>query len=489
MHISYVTDFDKRNKADALVIPFWETEKKAKIALSLHISPEVERALSSGDFLGKNGETAIVYLDNQPEKRVVLLGLGKEDLITEELLRIAYSKSVELCNKKKVLQLNLLVPNDLPLDENRSLRAIAEGVLLANYAFTKFKSDLKDLSLIEHLCVVGIEKKQSAIFEKAQAISTGIHMVRDLVNNNACEETPERLASVAMELEKLSPDFSVTVFDRKRAELENLNLFLAVAKGAAVEPRFIIVEYKGNPSSKEKTALVGKGITYDTGGLSLKPADSMLEMKSDMCGLATVLGILHVVASLKMKINIVAIMPATENAIGSHSYKPGDVYVGYNGTSVEVVNTDAEGRLILGDALAYVVDKFAPDRIIDFASLTGAIEIALGEEIAGLFCNDVKLATQLKASSTRTDELIWELPLPERYYDLFKSEIADMKNCGNRTAGSITAALFLKKFVDNVPWAHFDIAGTGYIHKGKEYNPTQATGFGVRMMIDFLESL
>lgn len=266
-----------------------------------------------------------------------------------------------------------------------------------------------------------------------------------------------------------------------------MGLLLAVNRGSDSDPAFIIIEYKGNPKSKEKTVLVGKGITYDTGGLNIK-VSNMETMKGDMGGAAAVMGTIVAAASLDLKVNVTAVIPTTENSISSRSYKPGDIYKSYSGKTVEIGNTDAEGRLILADALAYAVDHLKPTRLIDLATLTGAMIIALGTETIGLFSNNDALADGLIRSGSDTYERVWRLPLHEEYRDQLKSDFADIRNIGGRAAGSITAAIFLQEFVGKTPWAHLDIAGTAYLEDGaKRYHPKYGTGSGVRLLIDFLE--
>ncbi len=268
-----------------------------------------------------------------------------------------------------------------------------------------------------------------------------------------------------------------------------MGLLAAVSRGSAVEPAFIILSYKGFARSKDHTVLVGKGITYDTGGLNLKPTGSMETMRDDMSGGATALAAIGVAASLNLKVNVTAVVPSTENAIDSKSFKPGDVYKAHSGMSVEIGNTDAEGRLALADALSYSVQNLKPTRIIDFATLTGSMVIALGEGMSGLYCNDDKLCSALLHASDRTAEILWSMPLYDPYKEQLKSDIADIKNIGGRAAGSVTAALFLREFVDTAPWAHIDIAGTAFASKERGYWPKNGVGFGVRLMIDFLNTL
>lgn len=267
-----------------------------------------------------------------------------------------------------------------------------------------------------------------------------------------------------------------------------MGLLLAVGRGSDKEPLLTMLTYTGNPKSREHTILIGKGVTYDTGGLNVKPTGSMESMKCDMAGAATVLGVLATVAALGLKLNVTALVPATENAIGSKSFKPGDVYVSHNGKSIEIGNTDAEGRLILADALSYAVKHLKPTRMIDLATLTGAMDVALGSEATGLFSNDDKLAEQLHKAGESTFERVWRMPLFPEYRDQLRSDIADLKNIGTRSGGSITAAYFLKEFVDDIPWAHLDIASTAYLNESKRYHPKFGTGIGVRLITELLES-
>jgi leucyl aminopeptidase len=491
MKIVLTKDFAKRAKADSLVIPVWESNKKVKLACSYSkLSSLISSPIELGDFKGKEGETLLLYLGKHQEKRCLIIGLGQEKNVTQEILRTCYGKAIKACMSRKLKKVNVIFPVTKSIEEEVMVLGSAEGVLLANYAYNRMKSDKKiTTSVIEQVNIIGIASKHKSMIDRAKIIASGVHLVRDLVNNNADDETATHLASVAKSFSDLSPNMKVTIFDKKKIEKEKMDLLLAVNRGSEKPPSFIVLDYKGDSNSKDKTILVGKGVTYDTGGLSLKPTASMEDMKSDMSGGAAVLGALYVAALLDLKVNVMGIVPAVENAIGPDSYKPGDIYRSYSGKTVEVVNTDAEGRLILADALAYAVKNYNPTRIINIASLTGSIVVALGEEIAGLFCGDQKLASQLKEASKVTGEQIWQMPLYKDYLSLLKSKFADIKNCGSRYAGSITAALFLGEFIKDVPWAHLDVAGTNYLSEGKRYHPVNGTGFGVRLVIEFLESI
>lgn len=488
-----IANFDSRKEAGALIIPFWKGKKHAEPASDIKkISKACAAPIEAGDFTGKEGEVLFIYAEGTYEKRIALLGLGEQDKISVERLRRAYASLVKACRIKKLKEINVLIPSIPAFTEDSLARGICEGLLLANYSFDKLKHDvLKDAPtiLLRKVGLIGIGKAGLVMAQKSAIIAEGVYLARDLVNENAEDITPKFLASVAVKLAKELPHVKTTVFDKQRIIKEKMGLLLAVSRGAAHDPAFIIMEYTGNPKSKEKTVIVGKGVTYDTGGLNLKPTGSIETMKCDMGGAATVFGTLLAVAKSKMKVNLTAVVPATENAISATSYKPGDVFKGYTGKTVEIGNTDAEGRLILADALAYTVDKLKPTRIIDFATLTGGIVIALGQETTGLLSNQDALADALIRAGYETFERLCRLPLYEEYRDQLKSDIADIKNIGGREASSITAALFLKEFVGNIPWAHCDIAGTAYLSDARRYNPKNATGVGVRLLIEFLENL
>lgn len=493
MKISHIDKAESRPKADLLIIPIALEKGKVKWPSDLkQYSQEFQSPVAAGDFLGKEGETALLYPLRSNEKRVLLLGLGELESISTENLRRAFSSATKAAIKLGTEHVNLYVPELHHLSEEQIFRGISEGIFLTNYRFHHLKGEKakKEASkMIEHVSFITRSKKSQALAQKYLTICQGVHEARDMVNGNADEVNPEFLAEWAKKLAKNSSGIKVTIFDKKRIEKEHLGLLLAVGRASRHEPRLIIAEYNGNPKSKDKTLLVGKGVTYDTGGLNLKPTGSMETMKCDMGGAASVLVTLAVASRLKLKVNLVVIVPATENSISSESYKPGDVYKSYLGKTVEIGNTDAEGRLILADALAYGIAHFKPSRVIDLATLTGAIEIALGNECTGLFSNNDALADALIRSGSETFERLWRMPLHEEYREQLKSEIADMKNHGGRGGGSITAAHFLHDFVDNIPWAHLDIAGTAYINEAKRYHPKFATGVGVRLLIELLESL
>lgn len=486
MNFSTVASFDKRKSSDLLAIPFYQGKKPVSAADLGQLAPDIKAAIDSGDFKAKEAEVLVIYTGSRTEKRVALVGLGKKSNVTVESLRRSYSAVVKGALTRQATSLSILVPkgtNDL------QLYGIAEGLALSNYVFEELKGKKsKETPLVEKCVLIGLKSSSLKWAKKAAQITEGVHLSRNLINGNADDINPQKLSDVARQMAKGHKALKATVFDKKRIEKEKMGLLLAVNRGSSRDPAFIILEYKGNPRSKEKTVIVGKGITYDTGGLNLKPTGSMETMKADMGGAAVVLGTMQAIANIGLKKNVTMVVPSTENSIGKSSYKPGDVYTSHSGKTVEIGNTDAEGRLVLADALSYTVEKLKPTRIIDFATLTGAMVVALGEITTGMMSNDDALAGALTEAGQTTYERVWRLPLFDEYRKALKSDFADIKNVGGRAGGSITAAKFLQEFVGDTPWAHFDIAGTAYQSKAGFYHPKNGTGIGVRLMVDYLEN-
>jgi len=487
MNIESKLRFSERSFSECLIIPFFE-DKVPEIAADIDIDKRWMVSIENKDFFGKKKELSLLYVNGEKEKRVLLLGLGKKEDINLESIITCFSEGIKRCQSLKIDNISIAFPKKCEVKD--LYRILLESIFLSNYLYHKLKRDsLKDekVKLIEKVEIIGV-KEDKELIEKIKTLTISVNLVRDLVNNNADDTTPKRLADLAEEFSKISKKIKTTVFDKKRIEKEKMGLIQAVNKGSPREPYFIVLDYTSKKSN-DRTVLIGKGITYDTGGLSLKPTTSMETMKSDMSGAGVVLGVIYAVAMLDLDINITGIIPATENAIDGKSYKPGDVYISYSGKSVEVENTDAEGRLILADAITYAVKKLNPSRIIDIATLTGAISIALGEEIAGVFSNDDKIWKMIKKSAESTGEKVWRMPLYDGYREKLNSRIADIKNVGGKEAGAITGALFLKEFTEDIPWMHLDIGGCAYYKKPKGLFSYFATGFGVRLIFDFLEKL
>lgn len=486
MKYTLVPSLEKRDSSDVLVIPFWE--EMLEVVKLGSLKESLETVMRTGDFKGKSGETLFVYLKGLKEERALLLGLGKEEKATEETLRRAYSQAVRAMSRVKAKSCTIIFPHSSSLSREDVLSGVWEGILLTNYAFNHLKGDsLKDAPpLLGKVGFIGLDKKDQAKLDQLQAIVDGVNFARELVNGNADDVIPAMLADTARSFEKKFPKIKTTIFDKKWLEKQKMGLILAVNRASKVDPFLIEVSYKGNPSSKEHIVLVGKGVTYDSGGLALKTVDGMVAMKCDMAGAAAVLSTIRTAAELNLKVNITVLVPSVENCIDARSYKHGDVYRSYSGKTVEINNTDAEGRLILADALSYAVKNLEPSYIIDLATLTGNVVLALGEQMAGFCANDDTLANGLMDAAAKTSDLLWRLPLYNDYKESFKSDIADLVNSGGRDAGSIKAALFLQEFIGSAKWAHIDIAGAAFWSKPRYYNTTKATGYGVRLLIEFL---
>ncbi len=488
MHFTAVSSISDRPEADVVVLPFWQDAKEVEPAFPIApFRSPLAPVLKGGDFHGKEGETLLLYTGKKREPRLLLLGCGRLLDASPETFRKAVSSAVKLCRQKKWTAVNMMCP-----EQGEFHVPIAEGFLLSSYDFNELKHDsLKEDApwSLRKLCLMGIDKTQFAECKRAQTVVEAVNFARDLVNGNADDITPQKLVDTALELSQTYPSLKATILGKKEIMKAGLGLLLAVNRGSSRDPALIILHYQGNPSSKECTALVGKGITYDTGGLNLKPTGSMETMKADMSGAASVLGTLKALAALKLPVNAIGVVVSTENSIDANSYKPGDVYRSYCGKTVEISNTDAEGRLVLADAISYVQDHYKPTRLIDLATLTGGIVVALGEQASGLFSNDDDLAAALQRAGEATYERVWRLPLFPEYKEALKSAIADLKNSADRKASSITGAIFIQEFVKKTAWAHLDIAGTAYLDKPSGYHTTPATGVGVRLLTSYFSML
>jgi len=481
----------KRGDADLVVFPLSRDSSGVKVPVLVpELQDEVERAVGKGDFSGKLGETMLIYLRDKREERLLLLGLGEGERCDAETLRRAYGSMMKRCRNKKWASLNVIMPQIKSLSPEVESRAIVEGIELASYVFERWKQEEKQkLFHVKLITLVGANT--ACPLQKYQSIMSGVHFARDLINGNAKDVTPQMLGMEAKKLAAEFPQVKTTVLGRKQLEKEGMRLLLAVASGSAVEPVLIQVEYQGDPKSQDRTLLVGKGITFDSGGLNLKPTKFIEDQRCDMSGGAAALGVIRSAIEAKLRANIVAIVPAAENAVGPESFKPGDVYFSHSGKSVEVANTDAEGRLILADALSYGQEHCAPSRIIDFATLTGAVVIALGKERIGMYANDDAFARRCETAGEVTGERVWRMPLDEDYEEYLTSEIADIKSANtDRSAGSVTAAVFLHQFIEGkTPWIHLDIAGTAFLDKAQHYHLTSATASGVRLVFEIIEKL
>ena len=500
-----VTDKEgKAVKADLLALPL-NTKDLKKEAGSLLESYGIEAGVL-GDFKGAAGDLAIVYRPaaSKGAQRIALLGLGEGKSNDD------YRKAAEALARKAVdMHLGVLAIDCSAIGSWGKLskqspasvsELLAGGVLSGAYRFDHLKSGKLDKEKktdqdkpkrVGELVLVASSEHAAAVEKGATAgliIGASQNLARDLVNlpGNLC--SAEDIAEAAV-LSGKRGGYEVTVFDKEKITELGMGGLLAVNKGSQEPPTFTILDYKPKGKTKKVIALVGKGVTFDSGGISIKPAQGMDEMKSDMSGAACVIGTLEAVAHLGLPVRVIGLIPATDNMPSGTAQTPGDVITTLSGITVEVGNTDAEGRLILADALTYAKKEYDPDIIIDLATLTGACIVALGYTVAALFSNDDELAGEIFKSAQATGEKVWRLPLWDEYDELIKSEVADVHNTGGRGAGTITAAKFLEKFIDgHKHWAHIDIAGPAFSAKGGG-KISGGTGFGVRLLIDLLKEL
>jgi leucyl aminopeptidase len=474
--------------ADVVIVPVavGEEDGPGMRALARRVGGTVfRRAVAGARFRGREGQTIVLPLQGPRRQAMALVGLGDEARLDLDAWRRAAGHARHLAAAVGAGRV-VIAFGSRAVDPSH-FAAVVEGFQLAGYRFGKYKSESEAPAEVAELVLVAAEppaeKTLTSLWTSIEITLAGVTLARDLVNEPAAVKTPTYLATLAKKLGK-EAGIAVEVWDPKRIAAENLAGLVAVARGSNEEPRFLRLRYKSK-NAKRRIALVGKGITFDSGGLSLKAAKSMETMKCDMAGAAAVLGTMTALGRLQLAIDVDAFIPITENLPGGKAQKPGDVIRFRNGKTVEVLNTDAEGRLILADALTLAADT-KPDAIIDLATLTGACMVALGTQVAGLFANDQALADRLLAISADTGEPLWQLPLVAEYKDDIKSAVADLKNIGGGHAGSITAALFLQEFVGTTPWVHLDIAGPAFLEKGVAYAPKGGTGFGVRTLLRYL---
>ena len=457
--------------------------------LDSSVSSSIRETLENKEFRGIFGSSIVVYtLGKGPMKKIMLLGLGKREKFTDESARICAGKATRKAQELGIKEFSMLQFSNL---DDGLVEAMTEGTALALYSFDKYKEAKEPTSKIEEVTILinSDSLRFQSVVEKANILVEAVNFARDIGNLPPNDCPPAHLASIAV---SLAQDYGIKARIMDRYELENMGMggIVAVGKGSNNPPKLIVLEYTGSNDSQQKPyLLVGKAVTFDTGGISIKPSEKMDEMKFDKCGGCTVLAIIRAIASLKSAVNVVGIVPSVENMPSATSYRPGDIIRMYNGKSVEVLNTDAEGRMILADAIAYGIATYGPKAVIDLATLTGAAIIALGANVAALIGNNKQLVDRIRKLSDKMGEKMWELPLYDEYHEQIRSPYADIKNIGGRPGGAITAAAFLSNFVNDAPWVHIDIAGTAWTQEGtheKSYNHRGATGFGVRTLVKLL---
>lgn len=493
MNITVETGDFHQKETDAVLIPVLEDDLHNELLLAADaaLDGSIQAFLNLGDFKGKLKTTSVLYTNGAiTAPRIVLVGLGIYNELNAEKVRQIAGHTAKHLRDMGLKSITIPIP---PETQDDWTQAAVEASLLSLYEFKQHKTqsdkdgeDNKSLDSMTFLVGSDVEKSIiEPIVERGQAIANGTILARDLSNQPANHLTPTQMAEKAEEVAE-AVGLNCTVFDKPTLIEKGFRTLLAVAQGSAEDPRFIILDYTPEGEGHDTVALVGKGITFDTGGISLKPGKGMDEMKHDMSGAAAVLGAMQVIGQLKPDVRVIGIIATTENMPGSTAIKPGDVVTSYGGKTIEIMNTDAEGRLILADALGWTA-QYEPNGVIDLATLTGAVITCLGHIAAGAMGTDDVLMEKVKKAAEKTHERVWELPLWDDYDEGVKSKVADVQNIGDGTAGTLAGAAFLKKFAEGYPWVHLDIAGTAWGMKGSSYIPEGASGYGVRLLVQLVE--
>jgi leucyl aminopeptidase len=482
-------------QANVSILFLGVTEEDAGSLTDLDLSDKLQGLVSEvlrlGDFKGEKGEHALLYTRGAvPFKRLMLVGLGKRGELTLERIRSIMGETSRRVRDLDAESIGISLDHlTQSLDPGDAAKAIVEGFTLGSFRYPFYKTrDLEKFKEIGELQVIAprATDEQERKVDQGRVISEAVNLCRRLSWGPGNKITPTRLAEEALRLRDIR--VKVTVMDRDEAEKVGLKSFLTVARGTDEPPKFIVMEHGEGEEGVDTVALIGKAITFDTGGISLKEREGMPLMKTDMTGGAIVISTMEAVARLGLGLHVVGVVPATDNMPSGRAYHPGDVVDSYAGISIEVTSTDAEGRMILNDALAYAARNYGPAAMFDFATLTGAMEVALGEHAIGYFANDEGIAKRVERASETSGERVWRMPLWDVYDEQLKSDVADWKHTGGRPGGAITAARFLSKFVGETPWVHFDIAGLMEKKGDEGYNPKGSRGPGVRLILDVLRN-
>ena len=484
-------------QADVLILPFFKDNLDIERFdfLSDSTADQVKKVLDSQDFEAEKMSSSLVYTSEDSLSRVYLLGVGDKEDFNIRNWKNSIGSAIKNLQEKELSDISVCLPKKL-LQEFSARKASQETVAAietANYAFDKYKDEEDKTKPIESVTFVDeFKTKQKENIVKGalegQKVSIGVNLTRDLGNTSPSEMTPTMLADTAEKIGKETDVMEVGVMSQSEIEELGMGCFLGVAKGSDMAPKFIKMEYNGG-GDEDPTVIVGKGITFDSGGLSLKPSKHMTDMKYDMLGAGTALGVMQAIAKLGLGQNIVCLIASCENMPGSKAYRPDDVLEAMDGTTVEIGNTDAEGRLTMADALSYTKENYEPKEIIDFATLTGACMVALGKERSGLFSPSDNMADKFYDSAQKVGENLWRLPLGEEYTESMKGEVADLRNLSkSKFGGASTAAAFLQNFVETENWTHIDLSSSYYGDKGKPWARYGANGFGVQATIEYLRN-
>jgi leucyl aminopeptidase len=478
--------------AGALVVPFFSEGSLEGVTKDVDAALDgaLADARSSGEVRGRLGDHVLIYAKGKPYRRVLAISLGDQSSFEPYLLARYAGSAVRFLGRRNVEKIAIALPPQALGREAVCAAFVAEGAITGSFETTIYQ-DRPERPLASHDVLVLSAGFDAAEVERGvargTAIGEAVNLARRLAVTPANDMTPTHMAEEAKKVAE-SNGLEIDVLDEERARREGMGSFLSVAQGSIQPPKMIVLRYNGDPSSKELLALVGKGITFDTGGISIKPAERMEDMKYDMSGGAGVLAAMSALGKLKPKLNVVGIVPATENMPGGKATKPGDIVKAMNGKTIEVINTDAEGRLILADGLAYA-RKLGATKLVDAATLTGACVIALGHAASAAIANDDAFVAEFLAAAKPTGERYWQMPYYDDYTTQMKSDIADLKNTGGRAAGTLTAAAFLREFVDKTPWIHLDIAGTAYLDNESAWQAKGPTGTPVRAFLALIDSL
>ena len=466
--------------SEVLILPFLEDAPHPYVRLKPSVGKLIAKIRKKEFKAGLNEVLLVPAPEDIKPERILFLGLGKKDAVTGERLRQAGGKA--LCHIRDMGMQKAAVSTRAFDLLKQSPLPFAEGALLGLYTYKKYKNEDHGKTIFSMSLITEPSRELSAGLRKIAVIASAVAFAKDLVNAPANDMTPADLADAAFSLKRR--ELTVKALEKKDLQKIGMGAFLAVSYGSRELPKFIIAEYRG--SRRPPVVLIGKSITFDSGGLSLKPSDGMEKMKYDMAGGAAVLGVIKAAAELKLPVHLICLLPATENLPGGSAIKPGDVVRSVSGKTIEIANTDAEGRLAVADAIEYA-KRFSPRAIIDIATLTGACAMAFGGEVAAMMGNDRTLLDEFRKAGEATYERVWELPLFEEYKEYLKSDIADIRNIGTRTGSLMASAYFLYEFAGQSPWVHIDIAGTAWVEKDRPYVPKGASGIGVRLILNLLE--
>ncbi|MGC9399448.1 MAG: leucyl aminopeptidase [Anaerolineae bacterium] len=497
MHIHVVTGEIQKQEAQAIVVNLFEGVTRpggATGAVDAALRGAISALITEGDFRGKRNEIAVLYPAGAiPAKRVIVVGLGEREKFSVDVVRQASATAAKKARDLGATHVHTIVHGAGVggIEPERAAEAVVEGAILGLYRFQELKTELEDVRPdVDALTLVEFSAAKVSALEigarAGQAIAESTLLARDLINRPGNVATPSHIAEVA---QQMAEEVGLVCRVMEKAEMEALGMgaLLSVNKGGGEPAKMAILEHNADRDDLPTVVLVGKGITFDTGGISIKPTKDMKRMKGDMGGAAAVIGALRASALLDLPLHVVGLTPLTENMPDAHASKPGDVVKSFKGLTIEIVSTDAEGRMILADALTYA-EEFVPDAVIDIATLTGSKVIALGEHAAAVM-GDAHLVERLRAAGDATYERVWPLPLFEEYGKQLQSDVADCQHTGGRAGGAITAGYFLSKFPpEETPWAHIDMAGLALLDKERPYVPKGATGFGVRLLTELLRN-